>query len=185
MHSGTRPSENVQIVLDFASGLTTCVNSKVGSKYMANEVSYLIRFGTIEMKGLEPPKYWRHAFTDELVGHAFTWNYSDALTSMHVYSTPHSYSWTIFMDSGALGMQWSSPAQYVKVRDGIYLFTWVEEACNGGQGTIVINTKTMHDCGFGFSGGKGGLSLSTMGAYARHAGFYDVKKFFGNDYRIP
>jgi hypothetical protein len=179
MHSGTRPSENVQIVLDFANGLTSCVNSKVGSKYMANEISYSITFGVIEMKGMEPPKYWRHSHTDELVGHAFTWNYSDTLTSMHVYSTPNSYSWTIFMDNGALGMQWSSPAQYVKIRNGIYLFTWVEEACNGGQGTIVINTNTMHDCGFGFSGGKGGLSLSTMGAYARNAGFYDVKKFFG------
>ena len=98
---------------------------------------------------------------------------------MHVYSTPHSYSWTIFMDTGAMGMQWSSPAQYAKLREGVYLFSWVEEACNGGQGTIVINTKTMHDCGFSFGGGKQGLSLGTMGAYARHAGFYDVKKFFG------
>jgi len=98
---------------------------------------------------------------------------------MHVYSTPHSYSWTIFLDSGALGMQWSSHSDCVKLRDGVYLFTWVEEACNGGQGTIVINTKTLHDCGFGFSGGKGGLSLTTVGAHARHAGFYDLKRFFG------
>jgi hypothetical protein len=44
------------------------------------------------------------------------------------------------------------------------------ESGYGGQGTIVINTKIMHDCGFGFSGGKGGVSLSAMGAYARHAG---------------
>jgi hypothetical protein len=179
MHSGTRPNECVQIVLDFANGLTSCVDSKVGSKYMANEVSYRFIFGIIEMKGLEAPKYWRHTFTDELVGHAYTWNYSDALSSMHVYSTPHSYSWTIFLDTGALGMQWSSPSQYAKIRDGVYLFSWVEEACNGGQGTIVINTNTMHDCGFSFGGGKGGLNLGTMGAHARHAGYYDVKKFFG------
>lgn len=83
------------------------------------------------------------------------------------------------MDNGALGMQWSSPAQYVKLRDGVYLFSWVEEARNGSQGTIVINTNTMHDCGFGFSGGKAGLRLSTIGAYARDAGYYDIKKFFG------
>jgi hypothetical protein len=83
------------------------------------------------------------------------------------------------MDNGALGMQWSSPSQYVKLRDGVYLFSWVEEACNGGQGTIVINTNTMHDCGFSFSGGKGGLNLGTMGAIARHAGYYDLKKFAG------
>jgi hypothetical protein len=179
MQSGTRPPQNVQIVLDFANGLTSCVNSQLGSKYMANEVSYNITFGVVEMNGFAAPKYMRHAHTDELAGQAYTWNYSDNLTSMHVYSTPHSYSWTIFMDNGALGMQWSSPSQYVKIRDGVYLFSWVEEACNGGQGTIVINAKTMHDCGFSFGGGKQGLNLGTMGAYARHAGFYDVKKFFG------
>ncbi len=179
LHSGTRPVECVQIVLDFANGLTSCVDSKLGSRYMANEVSYRFIFGTIEMRGLEPPKYWRHAFTDELVGHAYTWNYNDSLSSMHVYSTPHSYSWTIFMESGAMGMQWSSPSQYAKLREGVYLFSWVEEACNGGQGTIVINTKTMHDAGFSFGGGKNGLNLGTMGAYARHAGYYDVRRFLG------
>ncbi|MBN1567865.1 MAG: MoaF N-terminal domain-containing protein [Acidobacteria bacterium] len=179
LHSGTRPPESVQIVLDFRNGLTSCVDSKLGSAYMANEVSYRFIFGVMEMPGLVPPRYWRHAFTDELVGHAYTWNYADTLTSMHVYSTPHSYSWTIFMDNGALGMQWSSPSQYAKLRDGVYLFSWVEEACNGGQGTIVINTKTMHDAGFSFGGGKDGLNLGTMGAFARHAGFYDIKKYFG------
>jgi hypothetical protein len=182
LHSGTRPIECVQIVLDFANGLASCVDSKLGSKYMANEVSYRFIFGAVEMEGLEPPKYWRHAFTDELAGQAYTWNYSDNLTSMHVYSTPHSYSWTIFMESGAMGMQWSSPSQYAKIRKGVYLFSWVEEACNGGQGTIVINTKTMHDAGFSFSGGKNGLNLGTMGAYARHAGSFDVRKFFGVKY---
>jgi hypothetical protein len=182
MHSGMKPYQCVKIVLDFANGLTSCTHSQVGSRYMANEVSYKIIFGVIEMDGLIPPGYWRHTFTDELVGRALTWNYSDTLTSMHVYSTPHSYSWTIFMENGAMGMQWSSPSRYVKIREGIYLFSWVEEACNGGQGTILINTKTMHDCGFGFSGTKDGLRLDTMGAYARNAGIYDIKKYFGPCY---
>ena len=180
MHSGMKPYECVKIVLDFANGLTSCVHSQVGSRYMANEVSYKFIFGVIEMEGLTPPKYLRHTFTEELVGRALTWNYSDTLTSMHVYSTPHSYSWTIFMENGAMGMQWSSPSQYAKIRDGVYLFSWVEEACNGGQGTIVINTKMMHDCGFGFSGTKDGLRLDTMGALARNAGIFDVKGFFGS-----
>jgi len=178
MHSGIKPYECVKIVLDFENGLTSCVHSQIGSKYMANEVSYRFRFGIMEMEGLTPPSYLRHAFTDELVGRALTWNYSDSLTSMHVYSTPYSYSWTIFMENGAMGMQWSSPSQYAKIRKGVYLFSWVEEACNGGQGTIVINTKMMHDCGFGFSGTKDGLRLDTMGAYARNAGTYNVKNFY-------
>ncbi len=179
IHSGTRPNKSVAIVLDFANGLTTCVNSKLGTEYMANEVSQRVVFGIIEMKGLTAPRYWRHGFTDELVGRAFTWNYSSNTTSMHVYSTPHSYSWTIFLDNGAGGLQWSSPCKYVKLRDDTYLFTWVEEACNGHQGTIVINTRTMHDCGFSYGVGKEGLHFISIGAYARNAGYYDVKRFFG------
>jgi hypothetical protein len=179
IHSGTKPNECVSIVLDFGDGLTTCVSAKLGTEYMANEVSREIRFGIIEMKGLKAPRYWRHTFTDKLVGHAFTWNYSDTMSSMHVYSTPQSYSWTIFMDNGTLGMMWSSPCHYVKLRDYAYLFEWMEEACNGHHSTIVINTRTMRECGFGYGVGKNGLSLSSVGAYARHAGFFDLKRFLG------
>jgi hypothetical protein len=45
--------------------------------------------------------------------------------------------------------------------------------------TIVINTRTMRECGFGYGAGKNGLSLSDVGALARSAGFYDVKRFLG------
>ncbi len=179
IHSGTRPNECVTIALDFRNGLTTCVSAKLGTEYMANEVSRDIVFGIIDMKGLEAPRYWRHTFTDELVGRAFTWNYSDTMSSMHVYSTSQSYSWSIFMDNGTLGMMWSSPCHYVKLRDYAYLFEWMEEACNGHHSTIVINTRTMRECGFGYGVGKNGLSLSTVGAYARNAGFFNVRGFLG------
>jgi hypothetical protein len=177
--SGTRPNESVAIVLDFANALTTCVHGKLGTEYMGNEVTQQIFFGVVEMEGLTAPRYRRHEFTAELVGHAVTWNYSGNLTSMHVYTSPHSASWIIFLENGAGGMEWSSPAQYVKLRDDTYLFTWVEEACNGHQGTIVYNTRTMHDCGFGYGVGKEGLHLNTIGAYARNAGYFDVKRFYG------
>jgi hypothetical protein len=179
IHSGAKPGECVEIALDLQNGLTTCVIAKLGTPYMANEISREIVFGIIEMKGLDAPRYWRHAFSDELVGCAFTWAYSDAMSSMHVYSTPQSYSWTIFMDNGTLGMMWSSPCHYVKLRDYAYLFEWMEEACNGHHSAIVINTRTMRECGFGYGVGKNGLSLSDVGAYARNAGYYDVNRFMG------
>jgi hypothetical protein len=179
LHSGTRPNESATVVVDLANALTTCVFSKLGTPYMGNEVSQQILFGVIEAEGLTAPRYKRHQHTDELVGHAVTWNYSGGLTSMHTYSSPHSSSWTIFLESGAGGLSWSSPCQYVKLRDDLYLFSWVEEACNGHQGTIVYNTRTMHDCGFGYGVGKDGLHLNSIGAHARNAGYFDVKKYYG------
>ena len=176
---GAPRHDSVAIVIDFDNALTSCVQGWLGTPYMANEASRKTWFGVVEMEGLTPPRYLRHQFTDELVGRALTWNYSPGLTSMHVYTTPHSFSWIIFLGSGAGGLEWSGPAQYVKIRDDLYLFNWLEEACNGTLGTLVINTRTMHDCGIGYHCGKEGLSLGSIGAHARNAGNFDIKKFYG------
>ena len=166
------------IVADFHQGLVTCLNGYLNTPYFANEAGVKIRFGVIEMEGLVPPKYRRHKLTDELVGHAISWNYAPGLTSMHLYSTPHSMSWIIFTDAGAGGLEWSGPASYVKIRDGLYFMYWLEEACNGTLGTIVINMKTMHDAGIGYHCGAEGLSMSAVGAHARHAGRFDITRFY-------
>jgi hypothetical protein len=179
LRAGTRPPESAIVVLDFANALTTCVDAHMGTRYMGNEVTQNIIFGVIETDGLIAPRYNRHKFTDELVGHAVTWNYSGGLTSMHVYSSPRSSSWTIFLPDGAGGLQWSSPCNYVKLRDDCYLFSWIEEACNGSQGTIVYNTRTMHDVGFGFYVDRTHLSFNVIGAHARNAGCFEVKKYYG------
>ena len=96
-------------------GLATCIHGTIGSQYIANEAQAETWFGVIEMEGITPPQYRRHHFTDELVGRAVTWNYSPGLTSMHLYTTPHSLSWIIFGESGAGGMEWSGPANIVSV----------------------------------------------------------------------
>ena len=176
---GSPRHDGVAIALDFDNAMTTCVQGWLGTPYMANEAARKTWFGVIEMQGLIPPQYRRHRFTDELVGRAMTWNYSPGLTSMHVYTTPYSFSWIIFLPSGAGGLEWSGPAQYVKLRDDLYLFNWLEEACNGTLGILVINLRTMHDVGIGYHCGKNGLSMSGIGAQARNAGAYELRKFYG------
>jgi hypothetical protein len=176
--SGEPDHDCHMVVADFEHGLASCLHGTMGTPYIGNEAAVENLFGVIEMEGLIPPKYRRHQFTDEIVGHAVTWNYSPGLTSMHLYSTPHSLSWIIFGQDGAGGMEWSGPAAYVKIRDGIYLGYWLEEACNGTLGMILINLHTMHDCGGGYSGGARGVSMSAVGAHARHAGRFDVTKYF-------
>lgn len=167
-----------KLVADFDHGLVTCIHGTIGSEYIANEAQAETWFGVIEMDDITPPKYRRHHFTDELIGRAVTWNYSPGLTSMHLYTTPHSLSWIIFGESGAGGMEWSGPASYVKIRDELYLAYWLEEACNGTLGTILVNLRTMHDCGIGYHCGRDGLRLSSMGAHARHAGRLDIAKYY-------
>jgi hypothetical protein len=170
------------VALDLKNGLSTYVNGKTGTPYRNNETTPTFHFGVIEKDGLIPARYHRHGWTDELVGEAVTWNYqpgNPGLTSMHLYATPHTYSWIIFLTNGSGGMQWSSPGWYAKLRDDVYLMAWVEEACNGTLGVICYNKRTMHDAGFGFHVGPDGLSLNSIGARARHAGKFDIEKYLG------
>jgi hypothetical protein len=66
----------------------------------------------------------------------------------------------------------------VKIRDELYLAYWLEEACNGVLGTILINLRTMRNCGVDYGVNQKGLRLSTVGAHARHAGRFNVLKYF-------
>jgi len=166
------------VVADFDHGLVTCFNGYLNTPYFANEAGVKTLFGVIEMEGVNPPQHLRHQFTDEMLGRAMTWSYGPGLTSMHLYSTPHSVSWIIFTASGAGGMEWSGPGAFVKIRDGLYFLYWLEEACNGTLGTILVNMRTMHDAGIGYHCGEEGLSMSQVGAHSRHAGRFDVSRFY-------
>ncbi len=176
--TGAPEHDCLKVVVDFDRGLASCINGKMGSAYIANESVPHTYFGVIEASGINAPKYHRHEFTTDLVGSALTWNYSPGLSSMHLYTTPHSLSWIIFLENGAGGMQSSGPAEYVKIRDDMYLAYWLEEAVNGVLGTILINKRTMHDCGIGYSCSRNGLSLSAIGAHSRNAGKFDIMKYF-------
>ncbi|MDR0843188.1 MAG: molybdenum cofactor biosynthesis F family protein [Acidobacteriota bacterium] len=176
----SKPRASVQVAVDLLNGLVTTIHSQMGTPYFGNETSYHAIFGVAEgIEGVEPPQYMRHQYTDELVGHAFSWSYSDQMTSMHVYTSPHSMTWTIFTGNQGMGAQWGSPCIFVKLRDGVYIFCQNEEACNGAEMIELINTKISHDCGFGFSGGAMGVSLSLTGAIGRHIGSFDIRKFYG------
>jgi len=175
----SKPRASVAIAVDLLNGLTTCIYSHMGTKYYGNETTYRAIFGVAEGKEFEAPVYMRHEMTDELVGHAFSWSYSDQMTSMHLYTTPHSMSWTIFTDNQTMGAQWGSPCLFVKLRDGVYIFCQNEEACNGAEMIELINTKVSHDCGFNYSGGARGVSLGLTGAIGRHIGQLDINKYYG------
>ncbi len=176
---GSKPRASVQVAVDFSNGLATSIESHMGTAYYGNETTYRAIFGVVEMAGLEAPLYVRHTHTDELVGHAYSWSYSDQVTSMHMYTSPHSMSWTIFTANQTMGAQWCSPCIYVKLRPGVYLFCQNEEACNGAQMIELLNTKVSHDCGFSFTGGPRGVNLRVVGAIGRHIGKFDSLGYYG------
>ena len=166
------------VTVDFHQGLVTCYNGYLNTPYFANEAGARTLFGVLEMEGIQPPMYRRHTRTTEMVGRCITYSYAPGLVSMHLYSTPNTVSWIIFTPDQHGGMEWSGPGDFVKIRDGIYFMYWLEEACNGTLGTVLLNLNIMHDAGIGYNCGTKGLNMSAIGAIVRHAGKFDVEKYF-------
>jgi hypothetical protein len=182
--SGSDPLRCLTQAVDFSNALATCVDAQIGNGHKPWEVGHKAIFGVMEIKGgPTPPAVERHGFTTELVGKAFSWTYGEAMQSIHVYSSPNSYSWTIMLGRNAGGWMWSSPCLYVKIRDDAYLMSWTEDTCNGNQGTFILNPWLMHDGGFFFGmgdspDGSHDVHLTPMGAFARPLHGFDILKYF-------
>jgi hypothetical protein len=176
---GTRDHDGHIVVADLENGMVTAFRGYLNTPYFANEAGAETLFGKLVGQGIPDPGKRRHERTLDLVGRAFTWEYSPGLNSMHLYSTPNTTSWVIPTPDGHMGTEWSGSGDFIKIRDQLYFARWQEEACNGTLGTILINMRTMHDAGIGYHCGKqGGLSMSPVAGIARHAGKIDVEKFF-------
>jgi hypothetical protein len=180
------PMEIFIYAIDLQNGLATCLRSILDNERRPREPRQEWMFGVIEFDGdgasapnITAPAE-RHCFTKELVGRSFTWTYNDNMVSQHIYSTPESYSWSIIMDGREPGPMWSSPCKYVKIRDGVYMMSWIESRSAGTQGTYVFNTKTMHDCGvcFGITHDQM-FEYNTFGAESRGAGSIDLSGIYG------
>ena len=179
MLTGDERHSLVSQVVDFDNALATTVVCGIGNWHSEWEAGADVFFGTLEYGELQPPFARRHHFTDDLLGHCFAWAYSESMNSIHIYSSPESYSWTILQDDNAGGATWSSPCFYIKLRPEVYLFQWVEENCNGMQCLVVMNRKLQHDGGFSYGVSRNGLTVHITGAYQRDLGYFDIRKYFG------
>lgn len=177
---GTANHDGHIVVVDLDNGMATNYHGFLNTPYFANEAGAETLFGKIVGQGIPDPGSKRHERTRDLLGRAFTWEYSPGLNSMHLYSTPYTTSWVIpNSETGHFATEWCGSGDFVKIRDQLYFCRWQEEACNGTLGTLLLNMRTMHDAGIGYHCGKqGGLSMSAVGAPSRHAGKFDVERFF-------
>ncbi|MDR1405994.1 MAG: hypothetical protein LBI89_02165, partial [Prevotellaceae bacterium] len=166
------PTDGLQYAVDLKNGLVTCIRSTFDDAENPRVPRQQWRFGVVKAGGVTPAKH-RHQFTDELLGHSYTWEYSDEVASQHYYTSTESFSFAIFQNS-EVGVMGSFPCKYVKIRDGVYLMSWIEMRSQGIQGILLFNTKTMHDCGtcHGMTHDQT-FEFNTFCAEARNAGRYD------------
>ena len=178
MITGDPDYANLTHAIDFSTGLATTIRAQIGNWHSEWEIGSQVKFGTLIYGDIKAPFARRHHFTTDLVGKSYSWTYSEKMSSIHVYSSPESSSWTIFSGDNSGGATWSSPCYYIRLRDDAYIFQWVEENCNGMQGLVIINPQILHDGGFFFGVSRTGLSLNITGAFGRELGTFNIKKYF-------
>ena len=158
---GQVPARCVQLVLDVQTGYYVRVRAQIGASAYPREVFHTIDFGIAEeifaegklAEAGQPPR-----FTDDLVGKAILWQmpeYTGKPPIKHIYLSPEYYAIYMTRPDGTCFMS-ADPADYVKIKEGVYLVSVIEERRSGIQLTFLINTDTLEDVvgHFGISAGN-------------------------------
>lgn len=146
---GYECARQITLIADLKNGCATVCDAHFGTPNSNIDVGREFIFGQLD-------DYYTggelHGFTNDLVGTAIAWNYGvGQLTIKHIYCCNTYYTYCASTPMG----DWmaTNPADYVKIRDNLYLFSFVEERQHGLQAEFLIDTEKLHDigCFFGFS----------------------------------
>ncbi|MDR1061993.1 MAG: molybdenum cofactor biosynthesis F family protein [Clostridiales bacterium] len=174
--SGEKPRTNLVLILDLETRLATAVRTFTRfNERCPTLVDSEFDFGAIDMPGFPLPKK-RHAYTTDLVGKRIHWHYSPEFSIVHVYYHPNYIRATFTPEAlermapptpeqreGWLENPYDEKAAYVKVRDGMYIVSIVEQSMArrglpGNSLLFLMDTRRVHDVGrsFGHTGQFGG-----------------------------
>ena len=158
----------VTLVLDEESRLVTMVISRLGlHPGRPRLIDTEFRFGALRVPG-KPLPAKRHGFTRDLVSKKMNWHYAPGQVNTHIYlSERYSRLHEVRRAGGvpAAPQQqnpppifYDEPVRYVRIREGMYLISFVEENINrtdpaaGGHNMIVlVNEKARFECGRTFT----------------------------------
>ncbi len=159
--AGSNPRSAIMMVIDVFEKLVTCVFAKQGEDASFPElVTREVRFGALK-DGDAPLPEKRHEYTRDLVGNKITWQYSPSFAVTHVYLPDNYYTTHHTAEENAkfdemLKEKGLPPRKepyyeenciYIKLRENLYLFSFVEKNSSGTQGLMVINTDRITDVG--------------------------------------
>ena len=191
-------------IIDMEQSLITWVNAKMGhNPRLPKQPSTEFVFGAMKKEDGTLPTI-RHGYTSDMIGKAIHWRYG-TLDVVHVYSSERYYRLTMpkeeiermrqanpeafaaaeaarQRDGGGMGgfnmtYVYEEPSDYVKIKDGIYVFSMTEAMMNRkrGQGNnllFLMNLNRMYDVGRSFGhNGEGNPENYTYGAYGE---YYDA-----------
>ena len=141
-------------VIDLDNQLVTRILAVIGEN---PKIEYLIvpkyEFGAIKQEGVDTKVYPRHGYTSDLVGTVVQWKYAAEMETVHLYYCTDYYRITYPSEKAAsrtfnetLAKMPSSdePTAYIKIKDGIYLFSLTESNAERVlEGAMGFRSNTM------------------------------------------
>ena len=207
---GATPRTGISLILDDDNALVTAIVTHQGQN---PKYPYLIdlrlEFGAVEIPGV-PLNPKRHGYTTDLIGKAAEWTYSPDFKITHVYRSEHYYNIIApapevlteknrrdIEETHRVAMKGyddpTEPAWYVKIKENMYVFTFVEEhmekvtgpKTRGNSLAFLMNFERMYDVGrsFGINGQQEPENYC-YGAYGRIVDYPEKYKNFKSLYYV-
>jgi hypothetical protein len=148
------PRVNHTFVIDMENMLVTRIIARIGQN---PKYPYLIStefdFGAIRREA-SALTFKRHGYTSDMIGTAVEWTYGSSLTTVHIYYCANFYrlisprdnpedDWAFTELMRALPSS-DEPAVYIKIKDGMYLFSLTEQNAEKlTQGRFMFRSNTL------------------------------------------
>lgn len=143
----TFPLEAYTFVIDLDNGLVTLIRATVGDFVRPREVDRTFHFGYIVHEDQKPPTNL-HDYTQDMTGMIVDWYYDKekSFIAKHFY-VDHLRKFDRIIRGGETTYYAAVTCDYVKIRENMYLMSWVETYGQGVQGSALIDMDTLHDVG--------------------------------------
>jgi len=132
------------VIFDLDTGYVTLFDAYIGHPGNPREVVHDIRFGVID--GVEIPEgAMKHHFTNELTGKAIHWSHDERPRGIqYIFSSCRYYTYAMKFGESECWMA-TNPADYLKLKEGLYIMSVVEERQPGVQLVMLMNLNIMRD----------------------------------------
>lgn len=146
MHARSYPPQMTAMCVDLGTGLVTMNNAQIGNDdYTPRDTASRISFGALDRGGAIPTA--RHSFTDDFVGKVAAWRIGDIWLTHHYINPQFFLNEILGPGPNSVFLTIAEPAQYVKITENIYVFSWREMAGPGIMGMDVMDWSKMQSVG--------------------------------------
>ncbi len=182
-------------ILDLEQSLVTWVTARMFVHPDIPKLPYThFEFGAIRKADGTVPTI-RHGYTAEMVGTAIEWNYG-TFKVVHVYSSERYHradlnkmrQWRKLPEGAPMRVP-EDPSDYVKIKDGLYVFSLIEERGarserkKGNNLLFLMNLNRMYDVGRSYGHNDVGDEENyTYGAYGEYYDYSETLKAKSTEY---